>query len=144
MSISDLYQEILLDHYRHPKNYGELQCVSTSVEHENPLCGDRIKLMVYVSERQKLEQIKFHGQACTICTASCSMMTQEVVGKTLGEIEQIVHEFLQVMRGEQDSSVLERHGDLAALSGVIQFPIRVKCATLSWHALEEAMANYKI
>lgn len=139
MAITDLYQEILLDHYRHPKNFGELEHVSTSVEHENPLCGDRIKLMVYVDEDGKLEEIKFHGQACTICTASSSMMTEVVSGKTRGEIERIVRDFLHVMRGEEGTSVLENYGDLAALQGVVQFPVRVKCATLPWHALEDAL-----
>lgn len=141
MSVADLYQEIILDHYRHPQNYGELPYVSISVEHENPLCGDKIKLMVSLSENGKLEQIKFHGHACAICTASSSMMTQTVVGKNREEIKQIIQDFLRAMREEENASILDRYGDLVALKGVIQFPVRIKCATLPWHALEDALSQ---
>ena len=139
MAFDDLYQEIILDHYRNPHNFGEIQRSCTIVEEDNPTCGDQIKLSLWVDENKTIQDIKFSGQGCAISIASASIMTETVRGKTTGEAKEIADTIITTMRGEGDPDVLDEYGDLIALKGVIQFPARVKCATLAWHALEEAL-----
>ena len=139
MAFDDLYQEIILDHYRNPHNFGEIQRSCTIVEEDNPTCGDQIKLSLWVDENKTIQDIKFSGQGCAISIASASIMTETVKGKTTGEAKEIADTIITTMRGEGDPDVLDEYGDLIALKGVIQFPARVKCATLAWHALEEAL-----
>ena len=139
MAFDDLYQEIILDHYRNPQNFGEVSHSCTVVEEDNPVCGDQIKLMIVLNDQGVLQEIKFKGSGCAISMASASMMTEEVKGKSIKEIQTICQDIIGAMRGEKDPNVLENYGDLVALKGVIQFPARVKCATLAWHALEDAI-----
>ena len=139
MAFDDLYQEIILDHYRNPHNFGEIQRSCTVVEEDNPTCGDQIKLTLWVDDRQKIQDIKFSGQGCAISIASASMMTDTVKGKSVSEAREIAQTIIRTMRGEDSSEILDDFGDLVALKGVIQFPARVKCATLAWHALEHAL-----
>ena len=139
MAFDDLYQEIILDHYRNPHNFGEIQRSCTIVEEDNPTCGDQIKLSLWVDENKTIQDIKFSGQGCAISIASASIMTETVKGKTTNEAKEIADTIITTMRGEGDPYVLDEYGDLIALKGVIQFPARVKCATLAWHALEEAL-----
>ncbi len=139
MAFDDLYQEIILDHYRNPHNFGEIQRSCTVVEEDNPTCGDQIKLTVWVDEQHTIQDIKFSGQGCAISIASASMMTDMVKGKTVQEASDLANTIIQTMRGEGDPDVLDEFGDLIALKGVIQFPARVKCATLAWHALQHAL-----
>ena len=139
MAFDDLYQEIILDHYRNPHNFGEIQRSCTIVEEDNPTCGDQIKLSLWVDENKTIQDIKFSGQGCAISIASASIMTETVKGKTTNEAKEIADTIITTMRGEGDPDVLDEYGDLIALKGVIQFPARVKCATLAWHALEEAL-----
>ncbi len=139
MAFDDLYQEIILDHYRNPHNFGEIQRSCTIVEEDNPTCGDQIKLSLWVDENKTIQDIKFSGQGCAISIASASIMTETVKGKTTDEAKEIADTIITTMRGEGDPDVLDEYGDLIALKGVIQFPARVKCATLAWHALEEAL-----
>ncbi len=137
MTFDDLYQEIILDHYKHPRNFADLSGLSDV--HENPTCGDSLKLAVVVSDDGVVESIRFDGSGCAISMASASMMTEQLSGKRIEEALAMVGEFIGVMRGEKDVSELERHGDIAALGGVIQFPLRIKCATLAWHAFEKSV-----
>jgi nitrogen fixation NifU-like protein len=139
MAFDDLYQEIILDHYRNPRNFGKIEENGVSVEHENPVCGDQIKLMVMLNEANVVEQVKFSGHGCAISMASASIMTEEMQGKTLTQARAMIQKFLKTMRGEIDPEFLDEPGDLVALMGVIKFPVRVKCATLAWHALADAL-----
>jgi nitrogen fixation NifU-like protein len=139
VSLDSLYQEILLEHYRNPRNRGSLDHLPTLREHENPACGDSVKIAVTVSEDGSLEDITFDGKGCAISVASASMMTELVKGKPLAEVREQITRFIRIMRGEEDAGALDDLDELACLSGVIQYPVRVKCATLAWHALEDTL-----
>ncbi len=143
MELNELYQDIILDHYKHPHNFGEGNPLCTDVELENPVCGDHIKLMLYVDEKDIVQEVKFTGSGCAISVASASMMTEEIKGKHVAEAGKIIEEVLETMRGEKEPGILEDYGDLVALKGVIKFPVRVKCATLAWHAVKDALEKRK-
>jgi nitrogen fixation NifU-like protein len=143
MEFNDLYQEIILDHYKNPRNFGEGKPYCTAVELDNPVCGDHIKLTLEVDDENVVRDVKFSGSGCAISVASASMMTQELKGKTLDEANRIIADILLIMRGEKDADALEAHGDVSALKGVLKFPVRVKCATLSWHAAQDAIKKYE-
>ena len=125
--VSALYQEMILDHYRRPRNKGLLAKADASVEMKNPLCGDEIR------------DVKFSGRGCSISQASASMMTQLVKGKSKQEIDTIRNQFRDLMLGVTSTEDEARLGSLRALSGVARFPARVKCALLAWNALESAL-----
>jgi nitrogen fixation NifU-like protein len=138
--IGALYQEMILDHYRRPRNKGALDKADATVEMKNPLCGDEITLQV-AFEGDCVCDLRFSGRGCSISQASASMMTQLVKGKTTEEIGAIKKRFRDLMLGNAaaaDDAVL---GSLRALSGVARFPARVKCALLAWYALENALAE---
>lgn len=139
MAFDDLYQEIILDHYRNPRNSADLSFIPEENVHENPSCGDSVKIHAVVTDG-KVERLEFDGKGCAISVASASMMTDLLTGKTVDEAKKVISVFQSIMRGEGDVSDLEEWGELAALSGVIDFPLRVKCATLSWHALEVTLS----
>ncbi len=139
MAFDDLYQEIILDHYRNPRNAADLSFVPEENVHENPSCGDSVKIHAVV-EDGIIKKLEFEGKGCAISVASASMMTELLTGKTVDEAMRMLEEFQAVMRGEADRSKLDEWGELAALGGVIDFPLRVKCATLSWHALEVTLS----
>jgi nitrogen fixation NifU-like protein len=139
MELDDLYQDILLDHYKSPHNFGEGSPSCTDVKMENPVCGDHIKLMIRVDDQDRVQEVKFTGSGCAISVASASIMTDEIKGKPVEEVKKIIEEVLGTMRGEKDPEILETHGDLAVLKGVIKYPVRVKCATLAWHAVRDAL-----
>ena len=134
--LSALYQEMILDHYRRPRNKGTLENADASVEMKNPLCGDEIGLQVSF-EGDQISDVKFSGRGCSISQASASMMTQLLKGKTRSEIESIRNHFRDLMLGATE--VNDELGPLRALSGVARFPARVKCALLAWNALERAL-----
>jgi len=136
MEFEDLYQEIILDHYKHPKNFGEIEKNYPTVEHENPVCGDQIKLGIKMNKDGIVEDIKFNGKGCAISTASASIMTEELIGKSKNEVEAIIENVVGALRSEKNIDVLDDYGDLTVLKGVAKFPVRVKCATLSWHAMK--------
>jgi nitrogen fixation NifU-like protein len=141
--IAALYQELILDHYRRPRNKGELEGATTSVTMKNPLCGDEVALHVLL-EGDKVSDLKFSGRGCSISQASASMMTQLVKGKSAAEIEQLRGTFRDMVMGATDAndqSVEKSLGSLRALSGVSRFPARVKCALLAWNALQTALAG---
>jgi nitrogen fixation NifU-like protein len=139
MSLDTLYQEIILDHFRSPRNFGKLAGPATGVHHENPSCGDQLDLQVVIDEQQRIHLIKFYGRGCAISQSSASMMTELVKGKTVAEAREAIDSFKHMLTGEGEAKV--DLGDLEALSGVKQFPLRVKCATLAWKALESCLQN---
>lgn len=136
--LSALYQELILDHYRRPRNKGTLEKADASVEMKNPLCGDEIALQV-AFDGDCVCDLRFSGRGCSISQASASMMTQLVKGKSTEEIEGIRKRFRDVMLGDPSAAADEKIGSLRALSGVARFPARVKCALLAWSALETAI-----
>jgi nitrogen fixation NifU-like protein len=134
--LDDLYKEIILDHYRNPRNKGTLAAPSCSADGANPLCGDQLHLDVEV-EDGTIEAIQFSGQGCSISQASASMMTEHVKGKTVDGAEAAIGRFQQMMmKGEPPD---EDFGDIEALAGVAKFPVRVKCASLAWKTLQQAI-----
>jgi nitrogen fixation protein NifU and related proteins len=138
--IGALYQEMILDHYRRPRNKGTLENPDASVEIKNPLCGDEIGLQV-AFEGNSVCDLKFSGRGCSISQASASMMTQLVKGKTAEEIDSIRKRFRDLMLGVSSAADDPRLGSLRALSGVARFPARIRCALLAWNALEAALAE---
>lgn len=136
--ISALYQEMILDHYRKPRNKGELADADASVVMKNPLCGDEITLHVRFGENV-IDDVSFSGRGCSISQASASMMTQLLKGRQLGEVETLRHTFRDMVMGNEAAAGDSSLGSLRALSGVARFPARVKCALLAWNALETAL-----
>lgn len=138
MSLRDLYQEIIVDHGKQPRNFGKLPHANHCHAGHNPLCGD--KLILYVLEQNGMvQEIRFEGVGCAISIASASLMSEAVKGKSIHEIEILFDHFHHlVTEGKEPEYSL---GKLTAFSGVAEFPVRVKCATLAWHALKAALAN---
>jgi len=138
--LDDLYQEVILDHGRKPRNFHKLEDANRQAEGLNPLCGDHFKLYIKV-DGDRIADIGFEGSGCAISKASASLMTQSVKGKTVQEAEDLFSRFhLLVTEGPQKVAVSEL-GKLAALSGVCEFPTRVKCASLVWHTLKNALED---
>jgi nitrogen fixation NifU-like protein len=137
--IAALYQELILDHYRRPRNKGTLENADAIAEMKNPLCGDEITLQVAFSGNG-VGDLRFSGRGCSISQASASMMTQLVKGKGAEEIDALRNRFREMMLGDTSAVTDEKLGPLRALSGVARFPARVKCALLAWNALESALA----
>lgn len=136
MSLRELYQEMIVDHGKRPRNFGELPDASHCQVGHNPLCGDKLTLYV-ASQNNKIDDVKFEGTGCAISVASASLMTEVVKGKSLIEIEKLFDSFhLLVTKGEEPADDI---GKLAVFSGVAEFPMRVKCATLAWHTLRAAL-----
>ena len=141
MDSKQLYQEVILDHNRKPRNWGRLAQPTHTAEGLNPLCGDHIWVTLNVTDG-KVEQIGFEGQSCAICKASASMMSTNVKGKTVEEVEQLVTEFREMATGKLDVANQAHHlGRLAVFAGVKDLPSRVKCAILPWHTLHAAFQN---
>jgi len=137
--LDDLYQEVILDHQRNPRNFARLPMANRQAEGTNPLCGDHVTVYLDVKDGV-IQNISFEGEGCAIAKASASMMTSVVKGKSLAEASETFKQFHQmVMGGEDPCFDLESLGKLAAFSGVSAFPVRVKCASLAWHTLNAAM-----
>ena len=132
-----LYQELILDHNRKPRNYGDLEHPSHHAEGVNPLCGDHIHIALDL-QGDTVERIAFHGESCAICKASASMMTVAVKGKSAGEAKALIHEFVDMATGRIDAKDGPHIGRLAVFSGISELPMRVKCAILPWHTLQAA------
>lgn len=136
--INELYQEIILDHSKRPRNYGRLEDANRQAEGYNPLCGDRCKL--FVKERDgRIDEIRFEGSGCAISTSSASLMTEALKGRTVAEAENLLRRFLDLVT--KDQPLTEDLGKLAVFAGVREFPARVKCATLAWHTLSAALRD---
>jgi nitrogen fixation NifU-like protein len=137
--LRELYQEIILDHNKNPKNFKNLESPSHSSEGYNPLCGDKLHLEVKV-ENGTITDLGFLGSGCAISKASASVMTTMVKGKSVDEVEELFKNFQQLVTGDfKDEVDVAAFGKLAAFSGVREFPTRVKCATLAWHTLVAAL-----
>ncbi len=134
-AFDDLYQEIIMDHYRTPRGAARLDDVPQSMVHENPTCGDSIKLSVEVGSDERIERVRFDGRGCAISTASASLMTETLKGLSVAEARERAETFIKALRGDLPADVLDGMGDLAAFKGIASFPVRVKCATLAWHAV---------
>ena len=145
MDLKDLYQEIILDHGKNPRNLGKFDNYIKDAKRNNPLCGDNVHVYLRLNENKKVEDIAFEGHGCAISMASASIMTDMVRGKEEKEVKEIVSDFLGMIK-EKDSletNILkdDEKTKLMSLSGVKQYPMRVKCATLSWHTLTSALDN---
>ncbi len=136
MSLDELYREVILDHYTHPRNRGVLEPADITRDGANPLCGDELRISLRV-RGGIVEDIRFQGKGCSISQASASMMTEQVKGKPVEEVVRLIAAFKAMMHGEAPAA--DSLGDLEALQGVRKFPVRVKCATLSWVTLELAL-----
>ena len=137
--VGQLYQEVILDHYKRPRNFRKLDGASRNAEGYNPLCGDKVTVYVKL-EDGVVRDISFQGSGCAISTASASMMTTSLKGKTVAEAEVLFQSFRLLVTGQPDTA-LDRVelGKLAVFSGISEFPIRVKCATLAWHTMLAAL-----
>jgi nitrogen fixation NifU-like protein len=136
--LRELYQEVILDHNRRPRNFRTIEGANRHAEGYNPLCGDRLSLYLQV-EGGVIKDASFQGSGCAISKASASMMTDSVKGKTLGEAREMFEKFQQMVTGNADALAPERLGKLAVFEGVCNYPARVKCATLAWHTLRSAV-----
>jgi len=136
--LRDLYQEVILDHSRKPRNFRALEGADHRVEGFNPLCGDKVTLFLRL-EKGEVKDISFQGSGCAISTASASMMTEILKGKTSQQAMKLFDEFHGLVTGKAGNGA--ELGKLAVFSGVCEFPIRVKCATLAWHALKAALTG---
>jgi nitrogen fixation protein NifU and related proteins len=137
--LRELYQELILEHSKAPRNFGELKAANHQAEGYNPLCGDQFTVYLDV-EGDSIRDIRFHGSGCAISKASASMMTQSVKGKTLAEAEELFRRFHELLTTEQSvNGDRDKLGKLMVFSGVREFPVRVKCATLAWHTLQAAL-----
>ncbi|MEK6324103.1 MAG: Fe-S cluster assembly sulfur transfer protein SufU [Acidobacteriota bacterium] len=136
--LQDLYQELILDHGRRPRNFRALEGASRSAEGYNPLCGDKVKIYIKMDD-DILKDISFEGAGCAISTASASIMTETLKGKTRAKAKELFQTFHDLVTGQPAQLEAPELGKLAVFSGVSEFPIRVKCATLSWHTLRAAM-----
>jgi nitrogen fixation NifU-like protein len=136
MELNDLYRDVILDHNRKPRNFGGLEPADASVEGYNPMCGDHLTLRLKLNEGT-ISDIRFEGQGCAISTASASLMTEAVKGKSRDEALQLFDRVHQLLT--DDAAPSDELGKLAALSGVREYPARVKCASLCWHTLASAL-----
>jgi nitrogen fixation NifU-like protein len=137
--LRELYQELIIDHSKRPRNFKVLETANRKLEGYNPLCGDKITLFLEL-EHDRVKNVSFQGSGCAISTASASLLTESVKGKTLAEVEALFEVFHQMVMGKPPAAGnAPELGKLAVFSGVSEFPARVKCATLAWHTLHAAL-----
>jgi nitrogen fixation NifU-like protein len=141
-SLEDLYQDIILEHNKRPRNYGPLKDATHQADGDNPLCGDELKVSLRFQDGV-VQAVHFQGQGCAISKASASLMTEVLAGLPGKRAKTLVENVLQALKSPADQLSLDEHGDLAALSGVKKFPARIKCATLAWHAFLAALEGEK-
>ena len=143
MNLKELYQEIILDHGKNPRNLRRAENFNKDAKGHNPLCGDKVHIYLKLNENKKVEDISFEGQGCAISMASASIMTDLVKGKEENDVKEIVSDFLEMIKEKDQIKTNLLNEDektkLMCLSGVKQYPMRVKCATLSWHTLTSAI-----
>ncbi len=137
LDLRELYQEVILDHSKRPRNFGAPVEYTCTAEGHNPLCGDQVAIYLKISEGI-VESAHFEGAGCAISQASASMLTEEVRGKSVEEAQELFRQFRDMATGKTEADI-DEIGQLAALAGVREFPIRIKCATLAWHAMEAAL-----
>jgi nitrogen fixation NifU-like protein len=139
-NLRELYQEIILDHSRHPRHFGPLPEANHVAEGHNPLCGDKVKVYLKTDAEDRIADVTFEGRGCAISVASASLMTDMLKGRTVAEAEHLMGGFLNLVKGE-DAATLDADDreHLEVMAGVSAFPMRVKCATLAWHAMKAAL-----
>ena len=139
--LRDLYQEVILDHHKRPRNFRAMEDATRHAQGHNPLCGDRVTIFVRVAG-DKVEDVSFQGSGCAISKASASLMTDALKGATVAEVDALFEQFQSMVTSEPDADVdLDSLGKLAVFAGVREFPSRVKCASLAWHALRAALKS---
>ncbi len=140
-TLRELYQEVILDHSRHPRHFGPLEHATHVGEGYNPLCGDRVKVYLGLDDQNRIRDIKFEGKGCAISQASASLMTDMLTGRTVDEADKLMGGFLHLVKGEDGGEELppDDRERLEAMAGVSAFPMRVKCATLAWHTMKSAL-----
>ena len=147
MNLKELYQEIILDHGKNPRNLRKTENFNKDAKGHNPLCGDKVHIYLKLNENKKVEDISFQGQGCAISMASASIMTDLLRGKEENDVKEIVNDFLEMIKEKDEIKTNLLKDDektkLMCLSGVKQYPMRVKCATLSWHTLTSAIDNFQ-
>ncbi len=147
MDLKELYQDIILDHGKSPRNFGKFKEYSHKGKGYNPLCGDQVEVYLKLNDKKKVEDLKFKGSGCAISIASTSIMTESVKGKSFESAKKIISEFLNMIKNTKEIDSKELNEDqkikIMSLSGVKQYPMRVKCATLGWHTLITAMHEKK-
>ena len=147
MNLKELYQEIILEHGKNPRNLGKTENYNKDAKGNNPLCGDNVHIYLKLNENKKVEDISFEGHGCAISMASASIMTDLVKGKEEAEVKEIVNDFLDMIKEKEElqNKILneDEKTKLMCLSGVKQYPMRVKCATLSWHTLTSAIDDFQ-
>ena len=145
MDLKDLYQELILDHGKNPRNLGKFENFNKDAKGHNPLCGDKVHVYLKLDENKKISDIKFEGHGCAISMASASIMTELMKNKEEAEVKELIDDFLKMIKDspELKSKIISDDDKikLMSLSGVKKYPMRVKCATLPWHTLVSAMAN---
>ncbi|MQF69018.1 SUF system NifU family Fe-S cluster assembly protein [SAR202 cluster bacterium AD-804-J14_MRT_500m] len=142
--LDDIYQEVILDHYRNPRNQGDLLNPDLQSRGFNPFCGDEVVLGLELDTNGIVNNVGFTGQGCSISQAAASILTDLVQGKNLDQIVQLSQRFRELMRGQElEDNELDQMGDLEALQGVRNFPIRIKCALLAWATLEDSISEYR-
>ena len=137
MALDDIYKEVILDHYKNPRNKRELPDAELSCSKNNPLCGDDITVFIH-EDGDAIADVAFQGQGCSISQSSASMMTEAVRGKSVEEAQALTKDFRDMMGGEHEPDE-DEFGDLVALKGVVKYPIRIKCAVLAWDVLQDAL-----
>ena len=148
MSLDDLYREVILDHYRNPRRRGTLEHPDAHADGQNPLCGDEISLDLAL-DGDRITDVRLQGRGCSISQASASMMAEAVAGKTIAEVEALIHRFKAMMEIEPGDAGIDPSrpgaalGDLEALQGVRRFPVRIKCADLPWATLAQALGEHR-
>jgi nitrogen fixation NifU-like protein len=147
MDLKQLYQDIILEHGKSPRNFGRCKKHTHEAKGYNPLCGDKVQIFLNLNKKKKVENLTFEGSGCAISIASTSIMTELVKGKSLEATKKIVFDFLDMIKNTQEIKSEELDEDqkttIMSLSGVKQYPMRVKCATLAWHTLNSAMSEKK-
>jgi nitrogen fixation NifU-like protein len=139
-NLRELYQEIILDHSRHPRHFGALASANHMAEGHNPLCGDRVKVYLKVDANDRIEDVAFEGRGCAISVASASLMTDLLKGRSIADAETLMGGFLHLVKGEDAAGLgADDREQLEVMAGVSAFPMRVKCATLAWHAMKAAL-----
>jgi len=139
VALDDIYKEVILDHYKNPRNKREMPGAELTCSRNNPLCGDEITVFVR-TDSDVVREVSFVGQGCSISQSSASMMTEAVTGRSVAGAEVLIQDFRQMMAGDLDPSE-DEFGELVALKGVVKYPIRVKCAVLAWDVLQEALGG---
>ncbi|MEY4966259.1 MAG: system FeS assembly protein NifU family [Pseudomonadota bacterium] len=143
-ALRELYQEVILDHSRHPRHYGSMENASHKAEGYNPLCGDKVTVYLQLGNDGRVAEIKFEGKGCAISQASASMMVDMLKGRTAAEADRLMQGFLHLVKGEEASDLPEDDRErLDVMGGISAFPMRVKCATLAWHTYKNAVEEGK-